>query len=232
MRRSRLPFIIILIFAALLTRSLASLELPLPTSAFDGVIHQRKGQGGKKAAERLVATSLAGRHFDAHGPKWPSRAFVDAVKEATMQVAPDHADNRPPPHGGGGSIPHGSGASAPSLPLPRPVLLMAMANDVALQRTVPMFVQSLFAVRTVTAASDAPATAGQESTLPTSTAPAAAASAAVAGLGGSLADHLVLMCSSERAVELCRDLGVGSRWEGLRGLDRAPRKFLREAARK
>ena len=208
-----------LILAAVVTpRSLASLDLPLPTSAFEGLIHQRKAQGGKKAAERLVATSLAGRHFSAHGPKWPSHAFVDAVKEATMQVAPDHGDGPATPHGGVDSMPHGSGASAPPLLLlSRPVVLMAMANDVALQRTVPMFVQSLFAVRTATAASDAPAAAGEESTLPTSTAPAAAASAADTGLGGSLADHLVLMCSSESAVELCRDLGLESRWEGLRG---------------
>eukprot|EP00955_Chlamydomonas_euryale_P064233 358897-Chlamydomonas_euryale.AAC.12 len=77
-------------------------------------------------------------------------------------------------HGGGG----------------RPVVLMAMANDVALQQTVPAFVASMQAVHVEEGEGGGGGSSGASTTLDR---------------------HLVLMCSSETAVELCRGLELGDR---------------------
>jgi hypothetical protein len=134
-----------------------------------------KIKGGIKAA-RSVTKALSDRHFDLgrHGAKWPSRAFSRAVREAAMR------------HEAAGPSLHG--AASAHVVGRRSVVLMAMANDVAMQSTVPIFVQSLEA----TAVSSAPAS--------------------------NLARHLVLVCSSDSAADMCRALGLGDRWDMCRAL--------------
>jgi hypothetical protein len=141
------------------------------------MLDQHKIQGGLSAVKAL-SKSLADRHFDTHGAKWPTRAFVDAVHEATLLARPQ-------------ALPRATSAAELRLQRPmhdasrageqRMVVLMAMANDVALRQTVPTFIKSLSSV----GLADQP--------------------------GRSMADHIVLACSSETAVGLCKDLGVGRR---------------------
>ncbi len=114
-----------------------------------------------KDTAKKVSKSLAERHFESHGAKWPSAAFSQAVLEAAMRH--DAAGTR-----------HGAASAV------RSVVLMAMANDMAMRRTVPIFVQSLKVIPTEAA-------------------------------GMSLDRHLVLVCSSDEAADMCRSLGLGSR---------------------
>ena len=130
--------------------------------ASDNLNDRKRG----RKAEAEIATALANRHFHNNMAKWPSRAFVAAAHAAALTVQDDD----------------GAGTAS------RSVMLMAMANEISLQSTVPLFLSSLRGV------------------------PKEGPSAA-----HSLADHLVMACSSDHAVGLCRALGLGSRW-GLPGL--------------
>ena len=159
---------LILLFLALPSYCLATIE----SKDFDGLLNQRQTRAGLNAT-KTASKALADKHFDLHGAKWPSRAFVQAVKEATLVVA---AGASTPPLHATSSLPHDA--------LPRRLVLMAMANELAMRVTVPEFVRSLDRAKT--------------------------------GIGGgsggnSLASHLLLVCSSEGAAELCRGLGLGSR---------------------
>ena len=165
---------LILLFLALPSYCLATIE----SKDFDGLLNQRQTRAGLNAT-KTASKALADKHFDLHGAKWPSRAFVQAVKEATLVVA---AGASTPPLHATSSLPHDA--------LPRRLVLMAMANELAMRVTVPEFVRSLDRAKT--------------------------------GIGGgsggnSLASHLLLVCSSEGAAELCRGLGLGSRQDGGAG---------------
>eukprot|EP00798_Chlamydomonas_sp_ICE-L_P017502 gene17502-23814_t len=104
---------------------------------------------------------MASRHFHAYGGvKHPSDTFAKAVGLASYEVeAPQQL----------ASTRTCRGTGVDGRPLRRRVVLMAMANDLALNLTVPTFLGSL-----------------QNISVPG---------------GGTLADHLVLACSSESSVE-------------------------------
>lgn len=102
----------------------------------------------------------------------------------------------------------------------RRVVLMAMTNDVALQHTVPLFLRSLAATP---AASDEQASGnggsgdsnsgdgGNGNGGSSGSGNGGSGRVLAAGARRSLADHLVLACSSDTAAQTCRELGLGDR---------------------
>ena len=100
------------------------LQLAMVTNAaakdsIEDQLHRHKAKGGSNAT-RDVATMLADRHFDLHGTKWPTKAFVDAMSSAAPAAGLQPASTRR-----------------------QPLALMAMANELALHVTVPLFVRCL-----------------------------------------------------------------------------------------
>ena len=206
----RLVHLILLFLNALSSYCLATIE----SKVFDGLLNQRQNRAGLNAT-KTASKALADKHFDLHGAKWPSRAFVQAVKEATLVVAAGASP--PPPHAP--PSPH----DAP----PRRVVLMAMANELAMRVTVPEFVRSLGRVKTDAGVDTGDGGGSLTSSLGRSKTGSGSGGSSLAsslrraktgvGVGGggrSLASHLLLVCSSEGATELCRELGLGSRQDG------------------
>jgi hypothetical protein len=94
----------------------------------DGGDHELEMIKGDKHAQLALAVELSGHNFDSQGAKWPSPAFVAAVRDAACWV----------------DVPAGSkGASGEQGSKRRQVVIMAMANDNAMNATVPVFVQSM-----------------------------------------------------------------------------------------
>ena len=219
---------IFLILLALAVRCLSADAKMALGGEIDGLL---RGHGVGKEKEKLIAVALAGRHFGRHGAKWPSPAFVAAAHAATMRVPLG------PPSGSSSSGSQGQGSQGTAPINYRMVVLMAMANDVALRSTVPTFIQSLRDVPVndalldvgggrgiiPRASPDSPsrrplgeAGAGRErrgGRSSSSVALLAASTAGGEGAGGSLADHIVLACSSATAVDLCLGLGLRERCE-------------------
>ena len=83
-------------------------------------LHRHKARGGESATQE-VASSLADRHFDLHGARWPSKAFVVAVNLAAPALTMPSSSLHSRSH--------------------RSPLLLALANELALHVTVPIFVR-------------------------------------------------------------------------------------------
>lgn len=77
-KATRLSFLLILLF-------FCAAPFRLSATDFQSALDQQHIEGGRKA-EQAISKALADRHFDSHGAKWPSHAFVTAVRAAHMKV--------------------------------------------------------------------------------------------------------------------------------------------------
>ncbi|GAX73716.1 hypothetical protein CEUSTIGMA_g1169.t1 [Chlamydomonas eustigma] len=156
-------------FTAALLLSFVTVSTCIQTDiAFVDLIDQ---QVISKEQAKAASLALSSRHFEKHGAKWPSVSFSSAVRSASLDVT--LSDN-----------------TAHGYRYAHSVVLMAMANDMAMKTTVPLFVQSL---------NNMTSSVGNEGTVQKHV--------------GSriMSNHLVLICSSSSAFQACHNLGLAER---------------------
>ncbi|GAX73717.1 hypothetical protein CEUSTIGMA_g1170.t1 [Chlamydomonas eustigma] len=157
------PFICILCFAL---NSLVNCQLRTDLTSSNNAVSKSRAKGWPQSTIQ-AAKAQSDRHFESHGAKWPSSQFTSAVSEAAWSYTHTAVLST-------SQQAHGSTHS---------VVLMAMTNDLAMQSTVPLFLQSLRSIR-----------------LPDSPNP-----------HQSLVDILAMICFSHFTETSCREHGLSSR---------------------